>query len=55
MWEMIEEYAHITSGDNAVLQARITDETTAEKLFADIKAAGIEAVMPPAHECKEEQ
>ena len=30
MWEMIEEYAHAASGDNAVLQARITDETASE-------------------------
>ncbi len=29
MWDMIEQYAHASSGDNAVLQARITDETTA--------------------------
>jgi len=30
-----------------------TDETNAEKLAADIKAAGIEIVLPPAHECDE--
>ena len=29
MWAMIEEYAQIQSGDNAVLQAKITDEITA--------------------------
>ncbi|SCY07449.1 hypothetical protein SAMN02910292_00788 [Lachnospiraceae bacterium XBB2008] len=28
MWEMIEQYAHASSGDNAVLQAQITDEIT---------------------------
>ena len=25
----------------------------ADKLFNDIRAAGIDAVLPPAHECKE--
>ena len=30
-----------------------TDETNAEKLLTDIREAGIEAIVPPAHECKE--
>ena len=30
-----------------------TDETTPEKLLADIRAAGIGAQVPPQHECKE--
>jgi hypothetical protein len=30
-----------------------TDETNADKLISDIRAAGIDAVLPPAHECKE--
>ena len=31
-----------------------TDETNADKLLADILAAGIKAEVPPPHECKEE-
>ncbi len=31
-----------------------TDETNADKLLTDIKAAGIDAQVPPPHECKEE-
>ena len=31
-----------------------TDETNADKLLADIRAAGIKAEVPPPHECKEE-
>ena len=31
-----------------------TDETNADKLLADIHAAGISAEVPPPHECKEE-
>ena len=30
-----------------------TDETTADKLLADIVAAGVKAQVPPPHECKE--
>ncbi|MBP5338148.1 MAG: cation transporter [Prevotella sp.] len=30
-----------------------TDETNADQLLADIRAAGIEAQVPPPHECKE--
>lgn len=32
-----------------------TEETTSEKLLQAIHEAGIKAVVPPAHECKEEQ
>ena len=31
-----------------------SDEITADKLLAEIKAMGIDAVVPPPHECKEE-
>jgi len=31
-----------------------TDETNAEKLLEDIRKAGIEAQVPPPHECKED-
>jgi len=61
--ETIDEVMIIDGVEDVNVNARkkslavtyFTDETTAEKLFADIKAAGIEAVMPSAHECKEEQ
>ena len=49
------EDANVNAEKKSLAVTYFTDETTAEKLFADIKAAGIEAVMPPAHECKEEQ
>ena len=32
----------------------INTETTAEKLLAELQAAGIAATVPPAHECQEE-
>ena len=32
-----------------------TDETNADKLLADIKAAGIKAEVPAPHICKEEE
>jgi hypothetical protein len=33
----------------------VNNETTAEKLLADLKEAGIKAVVPAPHECKEEK
>lgn len=49
------EDANVNAKRKSLAVTYFTDETTAEKLLADIKAAGIEAVIPPAHECKEEQ
>lgn len=47
------EDANVNSRQNSLAVTYFTDETTADKLAADIKAAGIEIVVPPAHECDE--
>ena len=47
------EDANVNSRQNALAVTYFTDETTADKLAADIKAAGIDIVVPPAHECDE--
>ena len=47
------EDANVNARQKSLAVTYFTDETTAEKLLADIKAAGIEAVVPPAHECDE--
>lgn len=47
------EDANVSSRQNALAVTYFTDETTAEKLAADIKAAGIDIEVPPAHECHE--
>lgn len=47
------EDANVSAKKNSLAVTFFTDETTAEKLLADIKAAGIDAALPPAHECKE--
>ena len=49
------EDANVNARQKSLAVTYFTDETTAEKLLADIKAAGIEAVVPPAHECDEEK
>ena len=45
---------NVNPGRKTLAVTYITDETTADKLFSDIKGAGIQATLPPAHECKEE-
>ena len=47
------EDANVNSRQKSLAVTYFTDETNAEKLAADIKAAGIEIVLPPAHECDE--
>lgn len=47
------EDANVNSRQNSLAVTYFTDETTAEKLAADIKAAGIDIEVPPAHECDE--
>lgn len=49
------EDANVSLKRKSLAVTYFTDETTAEKLLSDIKAAGIDAVIPPAHECKEEK
>ena len=59
--ETIDEVLTLTGVEDVNVNERqkslavtyFNDETSAEQLLADIKAAGIEAVVPPAHECKE--
>lgn len=59
--ETIDEVLTLTGVEDVNVNERqkslavtyFADETTADQLFADIKAAGIDAVVPPAHECKE--
>lgn len=47
------EDANVSQKRKSLAVTYFTDETNAEKLLADIKVAGIDAVVPPAHECKE--
>jgi len=47
------EDANVNSRQKSLAVTYFTDETNADKLAADIKAAGIEIVVPPAHECDE--
>lgn len=47
------EDANVNERQKSLAVTYFADETTADQLFADIKAAGIDAVVPPAHECKE--
>ena len=49
------EDANVNAKKNSLAVTFFTDETNADKLQTDIKAAGIVAVVPPAHECKEEE
>ena len=49
------EDANVSVKNKSLAVTFFTDETSAEKLFEAIKAAGIDAVLPPAHECSEEQ
>ncbi|MBQ8463963.1 MAG: cation transporter [Prevotella sp.] len=49
------EDANVNARQKSLAVTYFTDETTAERLTADIKRLGIEAVEPPAHECKEQQ
>ena len=39
--------------DGHLLVTYVNNETSVEKLQEQIKAAGIEATLPPAHECEE--
>jgi len=48
------EDVNVNTEKNTLAVTYFNDETSAEKLLAGIKAAGIDAVLPPAHECKEE-
>ena len=60
--ETIDEVLTLTGVEDVNVNERqkslavtyFNDETSAEQLLADIKAAGIEAVVPAPHECKEE-
>ena len=47
------EDANVNCRQKSLAVTYFTDETTADKLAADIKAAGIDIVVPPAHECDE--
>ena len=47
------EDANVNARQKSLAVTYFTDETSADKLAADIKAAGIEIVVPPAHECDE--
>ncbi|MBR1448608.1 MAG: cation transporter [Prevotella sp.] len=49
------EDANVNAKRKSLAVTYFTDETTADALLEAIKAAGIEAVVPPAHVCKEEQ
>jgi len=48
------EDVNVNERQKSLAVTYFNDETSAEQLLADIKAAGIEAVVSPAHECKEE-
>ena len=54
MFDGVED-ANVNAKKNSLAVTFFTDETNADKLQTDIKAAGIVAVVPPAHECKEEE
>ena len=47
------EDANVNAKQKSLAVTFFTDETNADKLISDIRAAGIDAVLPPAHECKE--
>lgn len=47
------EDANVSERQKSLAVTYFADETTADQLLSDIKAAGIDAVVPPAHECKE--
>ena len=47
------EDANVNEKQKSLAVTFFTDETNAEKLAADVNAAGIKAELPPAHECKE--
>ena len=47
------EDVNVNERQKSLAVTYFNDETSAEQLLADIKAAGIDAVVPPAHECKE--
>lgn len=49
------EDANVNDRQKSLAVTFFTDETNAEKLQADIKAAGINIVLPPAHECEEKK
>jgi type VI protein secretion system component VasF len=61
--ETIDEVLMLTGVEDVNVNAKqhslavtfFTDETSADQLLKDIKAAGIDAEVPPAHECKEEK
>ena len=40
---------------NSMAVTFFKDETTAEKLFQEVREAGVEAALPPEHECQEEE
>ena len=47
------EDVNVNERQKSLAVTYFNDETSAEQLLADIKAAGIEAVVPAPHECKE--
>lgn len=61
--ETIDEVLMLTGVEDVNVNAKqhslavtfFMDETSADQLLKDIKAAGIDAEVPPAHECKEEK
>jgi hypothetical protein len=50
-----EEDVNVNAKQHSLAVTFFTDETSADQLLKDIKAAGIDAEVPPAHECKEEK
>lgn len=40
---------------NSMAVTFFKDETTAEKLFQEVREAGVQAALPPDHECQEEE
>jgi copper ion binding protein len=61
--ETIEAALALDGVDDANVNAKrkslaityVNTETTAEKLLQELKAAGIDAVVPPAHQCDEKE
>jgi copper ion binding protein len=49
------EDVNVNPRRNSMAVTFFKDETTAEKLFQEIHEAGVEASLPPDHECQEEE
>ena len=49
------EDVNVNPRRNSMAVTFFNDETTAEKLFQEIREAGVQAALPPDHECQEEE